>query len=741
MLLGVVANAPAWSATTVIFTAPSPTITHTIFPSDLFTKPAPTKTGLQVQLPNDENDCHTGGKAICGYQALLNGQDGFNVNPRISVCFSAAVDETTLRGGISFVAVEKPNAGPIGINQIILNHESNCMYAKPDRVLDQQTRYLLLVRNSIISNGQKVEADISFHNCLMSGNPYCATLQAVLAPLHDDTVVGASLFTTMNATSWLQGAYQYVDKSQPGLVLPAGFPWIFPVKNLRSITWNPDNAPAVVGSPDIPINTALADVGKIAFGLYFSPNYLNTSGPSAGAITSSPDQPVPVPALLGGLTFGYVPVSFHVFLPKTPAPAGGYPVVIYGHGLSDSQFGAPTYIASTLARAGYATLAMEITGHGYGANSTVSIKDRFGLTYKMLTPGRGIQIVPGQPIGASDGCILPGPLAVRDCGRQTAVDLFALIKTIQRTNGLILGLNPNAISYVGQSFGSIYGTLMQAVAPEVKMAVFNGGGGPFVDVARLALNGRPLGVQYLCGLGLLNVGAPAAGVCGPEGFNNGQALPQDYFHDSFNDNYVYRDQLPVVNDVTGALEIQAAFEAAEWLGMVGDALSFAPHLKAQPLPSVPAKSTLLQFGDGDLEVPNPTNIAFAGAAQAKDFSIRFLFPLALGPNPEYAALAGITDPSSGSPLPILPHRVLSNPTIFDTPLANQQEKAISIAEQSTVAEFFDGNGSAVPNSNKFLNTTGGLYQGRTLFEPGADIPSGLNFVQILPNGQPRTSNQ
>ncbi len=113
----------------------------------------------------------------------------------------------------------------------------------------------------------------------------------------------------------------------------------------------------------------------------------------------------------------------------------------------------------------------------------VQLTDNSGTVHTVATPGRGIPLT-GNTIGATDGCIVPGAIAIRDCGRQTAVDLFALVDTIQRTLGLGLQVNPNRIYYVGQSFGSTYGTLFHAVEPAVKAAVINVGGGTSVDIAR-----------------------------------------------------------------------------------------------------------------------------------------------------------------------------------------------------------------------------------------------------------------
>ncbi len=231
-------------------------------------------------------------------------------------------------------------------------------------------------------------------------------------------------------------------------------------------------------------------MGEIAFGEYLTPIFQDlTTGTIPVTGTNLPIAPPTIPTL---------PVSFHVFLPAGSPPPGGFPVVIYGHGLGDNQFGAPTFIASTLAKNGFATLAIEITGHGYGPNSTVSLTDSKGKVYTVATPGRGISLSgPGGPKSdPTDGCILPGAFGVRDCGRQTAVDLSALVQTIRGTHGLGV-INPGRIYYVGQSFGSTYGTLFEAVEPNVGAAVLNGDGGTSVDVARLAITGRPLAIEYL----------------------------------------------------------------------------------------------------------------------------------------------------------------------------------------------------------------------------------------------------
>jgi hypothetical protein len=692
-----------WAGTTTALYNPASPTTGP-FPANVLTiADATQKTGLRINLPSSFGTCDIGtSPSLCSNTALLNQLDGFSVNPRIMACFSAAVDPNTLQAGIQ---IYPENGGaPVSINQIIIDPGSNCVFAKPNQVLNQQSQYLLVVTDSVRdSNGQRVKQDDGFKNCLKSSDPYCESLEAALdqvpqQPASESKIIAASLFTTMSATTWLEKARAYVDANQPATVSPAGAVSCFDVSDITSLTWVPQGSGDDTTNSESITPSVLSGVGKVAFGFFQSPLFLN---PSNGTIPVTPTaEAISAPSL-------YVPVSFHLFLPASAPPVGGFPVAIFGHGLGDNQFGASSYIASTFAQNGIATLSFEITGHGYGPGGAVNIIEG-NSTYTVSTPGRGVLLSQGSPIGATDGCILPGAFGVRDCGRQTAIDLFALVQTIRETGGLGYGLNPSKIYYVGQSFGGTYGTLFAAVEPNVAAAVLNGDGGTSVDIARLAITGRPLGMEYLDSVNSALLDVPPA-------------TPEPYFHDAFNDNYGFRDMPPLTNQICGALADQAAFEAADWLGMLGDPLSFAPHLKTAPLTGVPPKSLLFQFGLGDLEVPNPTESAVVSAANAQSSAWLFRFDEAAAID---RSLLPITMPGA-SPLPILPHRVLANPTIFEYP----GEMSIALAEQQQAAGFLESGGTSIPDPNSFLT---GEFKGDTLFQIPATLPTQLNFVQIQP---------
>ena len=721
-----------WAGNTTVLFQPGSSAVGP-FPTDSLTLPDANQiTGRRVNLPLPAECGSAPGLSACTDTLLLDQLDGFSVNPRITICFSDSIDPNSLRGGIRLIAVGQP-ASALVINQVIYDSVGKCAYAKPDAVLNQHSRYLLLVTQAVKdSKGQKLQENKEFKDCLKNkdGDAYCAALSQAVdesGKNQSDRPVSASLFTTMSATAWLEQARNFVNQpTTPYAAIPAGVFSAFDLSHLDSMVWVPQDQNGNIPQP-VPL-TALPDVGKVAFGLYLSPNFLNVSGPLAGSIVVTPTaavfngpQPIPFAPLIPP---GYLPVSFHVFLPAAAPPPDGYPVVIFGHGLGDNQFGASTFIASTLAKHGFATVTIEITGHGFGPGGTVQLHSRDGgATFTVNTPGRGIAFSATGPVGPTDGCILPGPLAVRDCGRQTAVDLFSLVRTIQSTGGLRtiqgpgsplglnLNLNPAKLYYVGQSFGSTYGTLFHSVEPSVMKAVLNGAGGTSVDVSRLAISGRPLAAFYLA-------------TNNPSLLNVPPAPSQAFFHDIFNDNYVFRDLPAVVNNVAGALPIQAAFEVADWLGMLGDPLSYAGHLKTLPLAGVPVKSTLFQFAFGDLEVPNPTESALVRAAGGIDSSWFMRFDVAAQSHPE---LLGVTMPSAGA-LPILPHRFLSNPTIFSVPA----ETALALAAQQQAAVYFAG--EANPDPNQFLTGSIFSFPKAPIFQPLSQVPvpllNRLNFLQI-----------
>jgi hypothetical protein len=176
-------------------------------------------------------------------------------------------------------------------------------------------------------------------------------------------------------------------------------------------------------------------------------------------------------------------------------------------------------------------------------------------------------------------------------------------------------------------------------------------------------------------------------------------------------NYVLRYQPAKVNDVPGAIELQNILEIYDWLGMPGDPVAFAPHLRSSPLPGVPIKPVLFQIALGDRTVPNPASSRLIRAANMREFTWLYRH--------DYARAA---IPNLG----LNPHTFL---VLFINPDNNIQvpdlrTAAISLSAQQQMAGFFSTGGADIPDPNNIILRA--LF-GRDLFEVPAMLPEDLNF--------------
>ena len=350
----------------------------------------------------------------------------------------------------------------------------------------------------------------------------------------------------------------------------------------------------------------------------------------------------------------------------------------------------PGLLASTLAQAGFATLAINAVGHGYGPQSVVQFVQGNNMVAEVSSGGRGVDLAGNGQITSADGCFLvwPFPVAVRDCLRQTVVDLLQLENLIRSgiriepTSGL--KLDPSRIYYGGDSFGGIYGTAFMAVDRNVTAGVLNVGGGSVLDITRVGTVYRSLALQLVSGYkpSLLNAGT------------------------SYSENYVFRDRPPVVNGIAGAIDLQNLFENLNWLQAAGDPLSFAPHIRSTPLANVPRKSVLFQYGVGDQSVPNPQESALIrGAAMFDNATLYRADRIATA-----LQLLGQAVPAN------------YNPHGFIVDAQNLATYLISAAAQQQVTGFLQSNGATIPDANRLLQGLFPVQLTTPMFEtPGRDL--------------------
>ncbi|HJW71747.1 MAG TPA: hypothetical protein VJ486_02735 [Geothrix sp.] len=135
-------------------------------------------------------------------------------------------------------------------------------------------------------------------------------------------------------------------------------------------------------------------------------------------------------------------VPFVYFAPTAAAPAGGYPLVIFQHGVTRQKEDA-LGVVQTLTTVGFAVVAIDLPLHGQLAVPTHTTGDQWGQDF--------------MAIGA--------PLAARSNMQQSAFNLDRLEFTVRFGGFAGLGAampSMSNIKYVGQSLGSIVGALYLA---------------------------------------------------------------------------------------------------------------------------------------------------------------------------------------------------------------------------------------------------------------------------------------
>ena len=195
------------------------------FPSDLFTVADRShNTKLRVNLPFPDCNVHV---SDCDDLHVINTLDGFNLQPRLSIPFSGPIDVTTVTSETVFL-VNLGSTRPrghcdsqvVGINQLVWDPDTNTLHVESDELLDQHTRYALIVTNGVQDAvGDPVEtseAFARFRHDLNFGRTKDSALKAYRKALLDALqaarhagvrprdVVVASVFTTQSTTAVLE---------------------------------------------------------------------------------------------------------------------------------------------------------------------------------------------------------------------------------------------------------------------------------------------------------------------------------------------------------------------------------------------------------------------------------------------------------------------------------------------------------------------------------------------------------
>jgi dienelactone hydrolase len=273
-------------------------------------------------------------------------------------------------------------------------------------------------------------------------------------------------------------------------------------------------------------------------------------------------------------------------VPSTPAPATGYPTLIFAHGIGRSKEDLLP-LAGTLAAAGIASVSVDALDHGVRA---VQISTDAAAGCDGAGEGSTCADVFGPTCAPQ--CYAPllsSNLAVtRDHLRQTVLDHLALAHALAgcAEPGACgtLQVDPARIGFVGQSLGALIGGVSVAVASDVSAAVLNVGG---ADWLRVLTETDTLAIRCPLVDALI-----AGGVIDGDPWNGGANPAATCVGDAWKDDPGFRDFA----------------SAARWILDPVDAVNFAGAYAGAGAPPVLVSEVV-----GDPVVPNSATATFAEA--------------------------------------------------------------------------------------------------------------------------------
>jgi hypothetical protein len=532
-----------WTFRTVSFPEATFDPQHNIipFPNDLLrTTTAP----IHLNLPVPDGGSMLLQQLITG----LNTLDGFSLTAPIVSETSAALgpidtgllDPATLDGGTAFIKLGAVQ-GTLDV-AVCLNCASSPLpdggaQTSPQQLqfvprvpLTEQTPYAAWMTDDLKdTDGKPVIASVTFA-ILRLRNVVCDANHKSTLPIVTDAQACApgGLEDARHKTNALLGAT--VDPIDPQRRKHVSLAWSFTTQTTLTELANlhdavPTMGPASTPPSVFPVPTAMVapmglPVSALAMNVYMGTVLLPFALTGPGGTMRTPNA------------WQIQKTTFLLTVPAGPAPMGGWPVVLYGHGLGSTHL-QMIAIANTLAAAGQATIAVDAVWHGDRntcAGSAIALQAMHPgatdddacadpMTQKCNeTTGRCVaKASPTKPCTVDAECIpfglgfcnttsceggdfarnasgtplinswnflnLENLFAARDNFRHYPLDLAQLVKVMKDTSMTGLSAQVQAVggpaldgthlNYVGVSLGGFHGALFGAVDKNVTNVALN----------------------------------------------------------------------------------------------------------------------------------------------------------------------------------------------------------------------------------------------------------------------------
>lgn len=432
---------------------------------------------------------------------MINTLDGFGLTAPISIAFASTIQASSVKlGGTLHVFEVKKTGG--AVTSVVREVPATEMVATvtstgknialvPLKPLKESTSYMVVLTNDILDTAGKRAATPSAY-LLAKSNQTLTGDYAGLEPVRQmvatqeaaaltqgiakNRIIMSWSFTTESVTPVLQAAVNQAKASNL-LVSPAAVG----TTKLASAALQ-GKANIHVGTLDLPYYLDAANV-KTSFWKGAAGSLLSRFNPTPVA-TSTKTVPVLMTVPNGTSAAGAV------------APAKGWPVVIYQHGITSNRLSGLA-LADALADAGFAMIAIDLPLHGVTDKTSPLYAEKYERTFNVdlvnnTTKAAGAD---GKIDDSGEHFInLSSLLTSRDNIRQGISDLTVLRKSLVNA---AVKLDTSKVGFIGISLGSMVGTGYLSQETTVTPATLSVPGG---GIARLLDGSQSFGPIIRAGL-------------------------------------------------------------------------------------------------------------------------------------------------------------------------------------------------------------------------------------------------
>jgi hypothetical protein len=437
--------------------------------ADFYRLPFPNDARMKADGTLDLADFPRPGPSILGVDivdlyanALSQDFDGFASVTSVIFRFSKDLDIKTANSNVHYVDVTDPTAMDFGSERSVYYSYT----IQKGKFVCQHPFSISNAPSEPLKPGHKYAAYFTTGLKSTDGTPASpdADLTTILgATMPTDPALAAVWTKYANFRAYLTGGVSVVTVADPvtrarklaATTVASGLPTLSNLTLCDGMTTSPCD-----GYGDRHCGNSSGSFWEI-HGRFTEPNY------QAGMI------PYETPANGGAISYdatgnpmsaGTLSICFALTIPKSAAPAGGWPLVVHAHGTGGSFRSAISDgIANTLATGPTPMATFTYDGVAHGARKGTSTRSEDSLVFNVINPR-----------------------AARDNHAQGAVDVEQALRIAQVAPFMVNGVgnvhfDATKTYFFGHSQGSTMGIPGVAMSPDAKAAIFSGAGSYLID--------------------------------------------------------------------------------------------------------------------------------------------------------------------------------------------------------------------------------------------------------------------